>query len=138
MQRRELLDALAFSVGGLVGCGSSDGEFPPTAGDIPGDRSTLLSPVYPFKAGSAGDFESEESDDGTAVVHVPVENTRDEPYSGTPSLTVTVDGERRTLSRQIHLDGGERATFPLEIDAEWSEWTPNFGIVTFSRGTPAG
>jgi hypothetical protein len=138
MQRRELLGALALSVAGMAGCSSSDGESPPTVGDAPTDRSTPASPIYPFNAGPARDFEFEESEDGTALIHVPVENTRDEPYAGTLSLTVTVDGEQRTLSRPLRLDGGERATVPVEVDAEWSEWTPNFRNVTFSQGTPAG
>jgi hypothetical protein len=138
MQRRELLGALAVSVAGLAGCGSSDGESPPTVGATSTDRSPSESPTHPFTAGSASDFDFEESDDGTAVIHVPVENTGDEPYSGTLSLTVTVDGERRTLSRSLQLDGGERATVPVEVDADWSEWTPNFRNVTFSQDTPTG
>ena len=144
MKRRELLGTLALGVAGLAGCGGSDdgpaptpyeGNFEDTPTGVPPDASV---PVYPFNAGSAGDFEFVESEDGTAIIRVPVENTKPEPYTGTLSLTVVVDGEKRTLSRSIQLAGNETRKFPVEVDANWSTWSPNFQNVRFSQGTPVG
>jgi hypothetical protein len=145
MKRRDLLGTLALGVAGLAGCGSSDGERAPTPNapddgsetpeGVPPDASI---PVYPFNAGSATEFEFEEGEDGTVIIQVPVENTKEEPYAGTLSLTVSVGDEKRTVSREIQLDGGASAKFPVEVDANYSEWTPNFQNVEFSQGTPTG
>ncbi len=141
MQRRELLGLLSVGVAGLAGCGGSSDDAPPTvdnddtetAGDVPNDASM---PVYPFNTGSADEFEFEESDEGTAIIRVPVENTRDKPYTARLSLTVLVDGERQTLSRTIQLDGGERRMVSVEVDTAWEDWRPNFQDISFSQGTP--
>lgn len=144
MKRRELLGTLALGVAGLAGCGGSDdgpaptpyeGNFEDTPTGVPPDASV---PVYPFNAGSAGDFEFVESEDGTAIIRVPVENTKDTAYTGTLSLTVTVGDEKRTVSRTITLAGGASEKFPVEVDTNYSEWTPNFQNVEFSQGTPTG
>lgn len=137
MQRRTFLRLLGVGTVGLAGCGSSDGEAPPSPGGGT-ETSTASIPVYPFNAGSATEFEFAESENGTAIIHVPVENTKPEPYTGTLSLTVVVDGEKRTLSRSIQLAGNESTKFPIEVDANWSTWNPNFQNVRFSQGTPVG
>ena len=136
MNRRHFLGLLGAGVTALAGCGSSDDEEPPTLGDDDSGTPTFSNPVYPFDAGSAADFEFAESDDGTILIRVPVENTRETAYAGEMSLTVTVDGESRTVTTTIQLAGNESAMVPVEIDAEWDDWTPNFRDVTFSQGTP--
>lgn len=138
MHRRELLGLLGAGASALAGCGSADSErVPPTPNAGGSDAApTPSNTVYPFEAGAASEFEYEESDTGTVIIHVPVENTRDEAYGGTLSLTVQVGDEQRTVSRPVQLAGGERKTFALRVDANWSEWTPNFQDVSFSEGIP--
>lgn len=135
MQRRELLGLLSVGVAGLAGCGgsSSDEEPPTLSGPSPSD---VDSPVYPFNAGAASEFEFEESPNGTALIRVPVTNTRNETYAGELRLRVDYDGEEHTVTRDIQLAGGETRKFPVEIDTNWSSWTPNFAGTEFSEGTP--
>ncbi|MFC7132102.1 MULTISPECIES: twin-arginine translocation signal domain-containing protein [Salinibaculum] len=136
MNRRHFLGLVGAGVAGLAGCGSSSDEEPPTLNDGGDGTPTLSNPVYPFDAGSAADFEFEESDDGTVLIRVPVENTREKAYTAEMSLTVTVDGESRTVTETVQLAGNESTMVPVEIDADWDDWTPNFRDVSFSRGTP--
>jgi hypothetical protein len=141
MHRRELVRLLGVGVAGLAGCGTfgDDDSPPPTPSD--GDSDTPGStpeanPVYPFDAGAAADFEFEESDSGTVIIRVPVENTRAEPYSGTMTMVVDVGDGERTLTTSIQLAGNESTMVAVELDTDWDDWTRNFGSVQFSQGTP--
>lgn len=144
MRRRELVRLLGLGAVGLAGCGSSDsgsdgGQPTPSGGSGTGTPTiTPSSPVYPFKAGSIGEFEFEESESGTVLIRVPVENTRDEAYAGELRLIVQADGEDRTVTREIRLEGGESRKFPVEVETDWDSWQTNVQVDGFSRGTPVG
>lgn len=142
MQRRALLRALGLTAAGLAGCGrvdSFEGTPPP-----PVDRETTRSPGTPtprptvdeLRLTGAADIEFAESENGTVLVTLPIENTADRRLAAEMLVGVEADGELLTVRRTITVEAGATTLVTVEFETDWDAFSPNLRSPVFYEVTP--
>jgi hypothetical protein len=135
MKRRRVVRLLAIGAAGLAGCGGQDfdGEVSPPSPSATPSESETPTPrpeVYNLVI-DARTIEFAESDDGTVLITIPVENTAEESQQAEMVVEVEAEGDRRTVSRRITVDAGATEPYTLELDTDWEQFRPNIRDVTF-------
>lgn len=142
MRRRSVLRTLGLAVVGLAGCGrvdSFEGTPPP-----PVNQETTRAPATPtprptvegLRLTGAADVDFAESESGTVLVTLPVENTGDRRRTAEMLVGVEADGEMLTVRRTITVDAGATTSITVEFDTDWDEFSPNLRPPVFYEATP--